>query len=84
MTPDFPLMMASSPPILTIPRGIRDKIWELLYIKAEKQDPRPRKLRINGYPHMKAAIYLVNSQLNQEHKENLLPEDKWINQQIYS
>ena len=77
-------MMASPPPTLTtIPREIRDQIWEYLFIKTWGQDPAASKtVWPPHYPLMKAAIYLVNSQLNQEHNENLRKRDKRRNPHI--
>lgn len=78
-------MASSRPSLVTIPREIRDQIWELLYIKNFEQNPVPRSellFRNARYPHMKAALYLTSQQLNQEHKGNLLREDKRIERTI--
>ena len=73
-------MASSAPSLLTIPREIRDQIWELCYIKDSKQDPvtRPHSWDGYSYPHMKSEIYLTNRQLNEEHKDNLSRKDKWV------
>ena len=73
-------MASSSPTLTTIPR---EKIWELLLIKNEEQDPAAqREFWLPEYPVVKAAIYLVNHQLNQEHNENLRKRDKRLNMHI--
>ena len=75
-------MASSVPGLLTIPREIRDQIWELQYIKDRQEDPTDGWIRPNKHPYMKSVIYLTNRQLNEEHKDNLSRNDKRIDKFI--
>ena len=75
-------MTSSEPGLLTIPREIRDQIWELQYIKNRNQDPVAQFQSWHSYPYMRSAIYLTNRQLNEEHKDNLSRTDKRVNKFI--
>ena len=73
-------------PLLTVPQEIRDRIWDLLYIKNSKQDPVIKTVNraddTSHYPHMKGLIYLVNRQLCDEHGYRLKLKSSQVNQEF--
>ena len=66
--------------LLTIPREIRDQIWELLFIKSFKEDPEPFG---RAWPHMKGCIYATNRRFYKKHLECLKSDKKNAELHVY-